>query len=71
MRTVTTTVKTAAGEKILLPVRSAAAVDRNRVRAVVEKLKDVRAEKSLNTGDEVHRMKLDGNDVSIIATARL
>ena len=71
MRTVTTTVKTAAGEKILLPVRTAAAVDRNRVRAVVEKLKDVRAEKSLNTGDEVYRMKLDGNDVSIIATASL
>lgn len=69
VRTVTTTVKTREGENVLLPVRSVVAIDKNKVRGVVEELRDVTVEKDFDIGDEVYRITLDGTDVQIIATA--
>lgn len=67
-RTVTTTVRISGGKCELLPVRTAAVVGKSEVQKVVEQLKDMKAEKTVNIGDEVYKTELNGREVRIIAT---
>ncbi len=66
-RTVTTTVRVK-DSVALLPVRTAEPVRKDSVKDVVRKLKSVEAKANAKAGDEVCRLDLDGENVSIIVT---
>ncbi len=65
-RTVTTTVRTK--DDSLLPVRTAEPVRRANVKDVVTSLRTVSAKADAQVGEEICKLNLDGQEVSIIAT---
>lgn len=69
MRTITTTVRIDAGDRVLLPVKTKERVKKEYVFDVVHQLKNVRVKALLSIEDEVVSFKINGEDVSIVATA--
>ena len=67
MRTVTTTVKTQSGA--LLPVKTAGRIPKAQVKELVKQLRQVQAAGQAGIGLEVYRTELEGQSVSVVATA--
>ena len=67
MRTVTTTVKTESGA--LLPVKTASRIPKAQVRELVKQLRQVKTAGQGGIGLEVYRTELEGQPVTVVATA--
>ncbi|MBR6235413.1 MAG: DUF1667 domain-containing protein, partial [Spirochaetales bacterium] len=69
VRTVTTTVKTMAGDGPLLPVRTLQKVPKDKVVELVSELRSVRVEKPVGNGETVFSTDIEGNHITVIATS--
>ncbi|MBQ4501032.1 MAG: DUF1667 domain-containing protein, partial [Spirochaetales bacterium] len=69
VRTVTTTVKTMAGDGPLLPVRTLQKVPKDKVGELVAMLRQVGIDRPVKNGENVYDTDMDGRHITVIATS--